>query len=165
MIITPFGLARPEKKAWCARSPWPKAGLSRHPGVGDGRSVKNAVAALVDVDVFLPPFPPPRCSRPFPSPRVTRTRMAVVTLRRLLAASAWLPAVSAGLQREQPYPWAPVQTPAPRPEAENLVAAAAVTALPVMRGMPWKRQSGPANTCGFVDGDAGQCRSAVSRCM
>lgn len=82
--------------------------------------------------------------------------MAVASLRWLAAAAAasrWLPAVSAQLEREQPKPWAgAVQTPAPKFEAE-IELAPVLTARPAIRNVLQKRQT---NTCGYVDGDPGQ---------
>ncbi|AEO64764.1 uncharacterized protein THITE_127746 [Thermothielavioides terrestris NRRL 8126] len=78
--------------------------------------------------------------------------MAVMSLRSLVAVSALLPAVSAGLGREQPIPPGAVQTPAP-----NLKDAGAfqllprvLTAAPAPRGILQKRDT---NTCGYVDGN------------
>lgn len=76
--------------------------------------------------------------------------MAVMSLRWLAAVLAWLPAVSANLGREQPDPWAPVQTPAPKPEAEINLAQAVLTARHAVRGVLQKRDT---NTCGYVNGN------------
>jgi hypothetical protein len=84
--------------------------------------------------------------------------MAVVTLRWLVAVSAWLPAVSAGLEREHPNLWAPIESPGPKPEAEfNLgQAVPVVTARPAVRAVLQKRN---ANTCGYINGDTSQCQT------
>jgi hypothetical protein len=94
-------------------------------------------------------------------PRKTPTRsasMAVMSLRSLVAVSALLPAVSAGLGREQPIPPGAVQTPAP-----NLKDAGAfqllprvLTAAPAPRGILQKRDT---NTCGYVDGNPSELMS------
>lgn len=85
--------------------------------------------------------------------------MAVMSLHWLVAASALLPAVSAGMGsgmgREQPNPPSPVQTARPRLEdaAVGLIPRVVVTARPAPRGLLQKRAS---NTCGYVDGDSSQ---------
>ncbi|KAK4133865.1 hypothetical protein BT67DRAFT_449958 [Trichocladium antarcticum] len=91
--------------------------------------------------------------------------MAVMTLRRLAAVAVWLPAVSAGLEREKPNPWAPIETPGPKPEAEINLAPAAVTARPAMRALIQKRNE---NTCGYMAGDltAGYvCAASSAVCL
>lgn len=84
--------------------------------------------------------------------------MAVMTLRRLAAVAVWLPAVSAGLEREKPNPWAPIETPGPKPEAEINLAPAAVTARPAMRALIQKRNE---NTCGYMAGDLSECKPCM----
>ena len=79
-----------------------------------------------------------------------------MTLRWLVAVSAWLPAVSAGLEREHPNPWAPIETPGSKPEAEINLGPAVVTARPVVRAVLQKRD---ANTCGYLNGDTSQCQT------
>ena len=78
--------------------------------------------------------------------------MALMSLRWLVAVSAWLPAVSAGLEREHPNLWAPIETPGPKPEAEiGLGTSPAVTARPAVRApiLDVKRND---NTCGYLNG-------------
>ncbi|KAK3305114.1 uncharacterized protein B0T15DRAFT_188770 [Chaetomium strumarium] len=78
--------------------------------------------------------------------------MAVMSLRRLVAVSAWLSAVSAGLQREQPHAPGPVQTPVPDLKDANLLLAPRVlTARPAPRALLQKRDT---NTCGYLDGNS-----------
>ncbi|GAB1319761.1 hypothetical protein MFIFM68171_09971 [Madurella fahalii] len=76
--------------------------------------------------------------------------MASLSLRWLVAAAAWLPAVLAQLEREHPKPWAgAIQTPAPKHEADiNL--APILTGRPAARNVLQKRDT---NTCGYVNGD------------
>ena len=82
--------------------------------------------------------------------------MVSMSLRRLLAVSAWLPAVSAaGLGAEQPIPGGPVQTAAPNlKDAASQATPRAVTQHPHARGLLQKRDT---NTCGYVDGNSSQC--------
>jgi hypothetical protein len=83
--------------------------------------------------------------------------MVAMTLRRLVAASALLPAVSAGgLGAEQPIPGGPVQTPAPDLKEAAAVHAVprAITERPHARGLLEKRDT---NTCGYVNGNASEC--------
>lgn len=81
--------------------------------------------------------------------------MAVMSLCWLVAASAWLPAVSASLGREQPAPGGPIQTPAPNlKEPARALAVRAVTQPPHARALLQKRDT---NTCGYVNGNSSQC--------
>jgi hypothetical protein len=80
--------------------------------------------------------------------------MVVMSLRWLVAVSAWLPAVSANLGREQPVPGGPIQTPAPDLKEPAALAVRALTQPPHARGLLQKRDT---NTCGYVDGNSSQC--------
>ncbi|KAJ4287511.1 hypothetical protein N0V88_007611 [Collariella sp. IMI 366227] len=67
--------------------------------------------------------------------------MAVLSLQWLVAVSAWLPAVAAGVgpEREQPNPWGAVQTPGPNlnmKEADVHIVPRVMTAGPAARGVP-----------------------------
>ena len=82
--------------------------------------------------------------------------MVAISLRRLVAVSAWLSAASAAdLGAEQPIPGGPVQTAAPNlKEAASHATPRAVTAHPHARGLLQKRDT---RTCGYVDGNASEC--------
>ncbi|KAK4233911.1 hypothetical protein C8A03DRAFT_19098 [Achaetomium macrosporum] len=92
--------------------------------------------------------------------------MAVMSLRRLVAVSAWLTAVSAGLEREQPHAPGPVQTPAPNLKDANVhLAPRVLTARPAPRGLLQKRDT---NTCGYVDGSSRSayvCAADDAQCL
>ena len=79
--------------------------------------------------------------------------MAVLSLRWLVAVSAWLPAVAADLGREHPGPGAPIQTPPPSlKEGGVQLVPRVVTARPAPRAL----QKRDTNTCGYVDGNPRQ---------
>jgi hypothetical protein len=83
--------------------------------------------------------------------------MAEMSLHWLVAASALLPAVSAGMH---PNPRGPVQTPAPDLRDATIgVAPRVVTDGPAPRGLLQKRAT---NTCGYVDGDSSQQHQSPS---
>ncbi|KAK4038389.1 hypothetical protein C8A01DRAFT_37633, partial [Parachaetomium inaequale] len=93
--------------------------------------------------------------------------MAVMSLRWLVAAAASLPAVSAGLGREQLSPGGPVQTPAPqlKDAALHMQFSPVVTARPAARGLLQKRAT---NTCGYLNGDASSeyvCSHSEAQCL
>ncbi|KAG7286823.1 hypothetical protein NEMBOFW57_009140 [Staphylotrichum longicolle] len=92
--------------------------------------------------------------------------MAVISLCWLVAASAWLPAVSASLGREQPAPGGPIQTPAPNlKEPARALAVRAVTQPPHARALLQKRDT---NTCGYVNGNSMSgyvCNHSLAQCL
>ncbi|KAK4151588.1 hypothetical protein C8A00DRAFT_35735 [Chaetomidium leptoderma] len=92
--------------------------------------------------------------------------MAVTSLRWLVAASAWLPAVSAGLGREQPRPGGPIQTQAPSlKDAELQLVPRVLTARPAPRAELRKRDT---RTCGYVNGNSMSgyvCANSAAQCL
>ncbi|KAK4098365.1 hypothetical protein N658DRAFT_221162 [Parathielavia hyrcaniae] len=91
--------------------------------------------------------------------------MAVLSLRWLVAVSAWLPAVAADLGRGQPIPRGPLQTmPADLREPQLNALPPVVTA----RAVPMALQKRAVRTCGYVDGDESQsyaCAHPDAECL
>ncbi|KAK4119277.1 hypothetical protein N657DRAFT_659132 [Parathielavia appendiculata] len=91
--------------------------------------------------------------------------MAVLHLGWLVAASAWLPAVSADLGREQPIPGGPVQTLAADLREPRLNALPPVVTA---RAVPMALQKRAIKTCGYVDGDqfnSYACAHSAAECI
>jgi len=87
--------------------------------------------------------------------------MAAMSLRWLVAGSAWLPAaLAANMGAERQYPAGPGPTAAPvLKEAAIAISPRVLTAAPHARDLLRKRAT---NTCGYELGNSSQCRNTTS---
>ncbi|KAK3898359.1 hypothetical protein C8A05DRAFT_38055 [Staphylotrichum tortipilum] len=93
--------------------------------------------------------------------------MTSMTLPRLVALAACLPAASAAMGREQPRLAGPLPTPAPvvRDLGTMELTPRIVTARPHARNLIQKRDT---NTCGYLDGDESSsyvCKAPEAQCL